>query len=99
MKSNAMGTDACPAGSGHGEAADPHRTRLTHKYPAIAAVASFPVRQAYLDWELRGVRSDGTTWFSIIQAATDTGNTDALIFFLFDLLHLGDRQCRSRRLF
>src|SRR5215472_8410127 len=61
----------------------------THKYPAIAAaVASLPARQAYLDGELCGVRPDGTTSFSLIQNASDTGNAEALIFFLFDVLHL-----------
>ena len=61
----------------------------THKYPAIAAaVASLPARQAYLDGELCGVRPDGTTSFSLIQNASDTGNSGALVFFLFDLLHL-----------
>jgi DNA ligase D-like protein (predicted ligase) len=61
----------------------------THKYPAIAsAVASLPARQAYLDGELCGVRPDGTTSFSLIQNASDTGKGDALVFFLFDLLHL-----------
>lgn len=67
------------------------RTALdwTHKYPAIASVvASLPARQAYLDGELCGVRPDGTTSFSLIQNASDTGHTDALVFFLFDLLHL-----------
>jgi bifunctional non-homologous end joining protein LigD len=60
----------------------------THKYPAIAAaVASLPARQAYLDGELCGVRPDGTTSFSLIQNASDTGNAEALVFFLFDLLH------------
>jgi ATP-dependent DNA ligase len=50
----------------------------THKYPAIAAaVASLPARQAYLDGELCGVRSVGTTSFSLIQNASDTGNGDA----------------------
>jgi ATP-dependent DNA ligase len=45
----------------------------THKYPAIAAaVASLPAREAYLDGELCGVRSDGTTSFSLIQNASDT---------------------------
>src|SRR5712672_1097386 len=34
----------------------------THKYPAIAAaVAALDAGQAYLDGELCGVRSDGTT--------------------------------------
>jgi bifunctional non-homologous end joining protein LigD len=61
----------------------------THKYPAIAAaVASLPARQAYLDGELCGVRPDGTTSFSLIQNAADTGNSGALAFFLFDLLRL-----------
>jgi len=61
----------------------------TSKYPAIAAaVAKLPARQAYLDGELCGVRADGTTSFSLIQNASDTGNSEALVFFLFDLLHL-----------
>src|ERR1700757_225025 len=61
----------------------------THKYPAIvSAISSLPAAQAYLDGELRGVRPDGTTSFSLIQNASDTGNGDALVFFLFDLLHL-----------
>ena len=61
----------------------------THKYPAIAsALSSLPARQAYLDGELCGIRPDGTTSFSLIQNASDTGNGDALVFFLFDLLHL-----------
>jgi DNA ligase D-like protein (predicted ligase) len=61
----------------------------THKYPAVtAAVASLPARQAYLDGELCGVRTDGTASFSLIQNASDTGNGSALVFFLFDLLHL-----------
>src|SRR5262244_4413641 len=61
----------------------------TSKYPAIAsAVASLSARQAYLDGELCGVRPDGTTSFSLIQNASDTGNSGVLIFFLFDLLHL-----------
>src|SRR5436190_3156895 len=51
----------------------------TRKYPAVAsAVSSLPARQAYLDGELCGVRPDGTTSFSLIQNASDTGNGDAL---------------------
>ena len=54
----------------------------THKYPAIAAaVAALPADQAYLDGELCGVRPDGTTSFSLMQAASDTGNAAALVFF------------------
>jgi ATP-dependent DNA ligase len=67
----------------------------THKYPAIAeAVASLGARQAYFDGELCGVRPDGITSFSIIQAASDSGNTVALVLFLFDLLYLdGEDLC------
>jgi ATP-dependent DNA ligase len=78
-----------PGWTGRGPAADPHRVDWTHKYPAIAAaLATLPARQAYLDGELCGVRPDGTTSFSLIQNASDTGNSGALVFFLFDLLHL-----------
>src|SRR5271156_4608551 len=61
----------------------------THKYPPIAAALSvLPTKQAYLDGELCGVRPDGKTSFSLIQAASDSGNAGALVFFLFDLLYL-----------
>ena len=67
----------------------------THKYPAIAqAVTSLPARQAYLDGELCGVGPDGITSFSIIQLASDSGNAVALVFFLFDLLHLDGEDLR-----
>jgi DNA ligase D-like protein (predicted ligase) len=75
----------------HGKAQLLTRTGLdwTHKYPAIAAALSvLPVQQGYFDGELCGVRPDGKTSFNLIQAASDTGNADALVFFLFDLLYL-----------
>lgn len=50
----------------------------TDKYPPIAdALAKLPVRSAYLDGELCGVRPDGTTSFSMMQAAS---NPAALAF-------------------
>jgi ATP-dependent DNA ligase len=46
----------------------------TEKYPVTAdALHSLPVDRAYLDGELIGVRSDGTTSFALIQNASDTG--------------------------
>jgi ATP-dependent DNA ligase len=61
----------------------------THKYPSIAAALSvLPANQAYFDGELCGVTRDGKTSFSMIQAASDSGNAGALVFFLFDLLFL-----------
>jgi len=57
-------------------------------------VASIGATQAYLDGELCGVRPDGVTSFSMIQLASDSGNAAALVFFLFDLLHLdGEDLC------
>jgi ATP-dependent DNA ligase len=71
----------------------------THRYPAIAtAISSLPARQAYFDGELCGVRPDGTTSFSLIQNASDTGNSDALVLFLFDLLHLDGEAVSPRPL-
>ena len=71
----------------------------THKYPAIAkAVASLDARQAYLDGELCGVGPNGITSFSIVQLASDSDNAAALVFFLFDLLHLADEDFRLRPL-
>ena len=62
--------------------------RMNGAKSASLAVASLPARQAYLDGELCGVRPDGTTSFSLIQNASDTGNSGALVFFLIDRLHL-----------
>src|ERR1700730_2150604 len=71
----------------------------THKYPAIAAaVSSIGARQAYLDGELCGVGPDGVTSFSMIQLASDRGNEAALVFFLFDLLHLDGEDLGPRPL-
>src|SRR5260370_18730785 len=71
----------------------------TRKYPAIAqAVASLGARQAYLDGKLCGVRADGVTSFSMIQAASDSGHAAALVFFLFDLLYLDGEDLCARPL-
>src|SRR5262245_15538125 len=71
----------------------------THKYQTIAkAVAVLGTRQAYLDGELCGVGPDGITSFSIVQLASDSGNAAALVFFLFDLLHLDGEDLRARPL-
>jgi DNA ligase D-like protein (predicted ligase) len=71
----------------------------THKYPAIAkAAAALDARQAYLDGELCGLGPDGITSFSIVQLASDSGNAAALVFFLFDLLHLDGEDFRQRPL-
>jgi ATP-dependent DNA ligase len=44
------------------------------------------------------VRADGVTSFSMIQAASDSGNAAALVFFLFDLLYLDGEDLCARPL-
>jgi len=71
----------------------------THKYPPIAAaVEALGAERAYLDGELCGVFPDGITSFSMIQAASDAGNTAGLVFFIFDLLHLDGEDVGARPL-
>src|SRR5271157_4368298 len=51
----------------------------TAKYPAAAAaLAKLPVKTAYIDGELCGVRSDGVTSFELMQQASDSGSIDLL---------------------
>jgi ATP-dependent DNA ligase len=60
----------------------------TAKYPATAAaLAKLPVKTAYIDGELCGVRPDGVTSFEIVQQAADSGG-GALVYYAFDLLEL-----------
>jgi ATP-dependent DNA ligase len=61
-------------------------------------VAALGARQAYLDGELCGVGPDGVTSFNIVQLASDSGNAAALVFFLFDLLHLDGEDLAARPL-
>src|SRR5436309_236096 len=59
----------------------------TSKYPGLADwLTALPVARAYLDGELCAVRPDGTTSFSLMQAATEREG-DRLVYFAFDLLH------------
>jgi bifunctional non-homologous end joining protein LigD len=71
----------------------------TSKYPATAeALKQLPVARAYLDGELCAVRPDGTTSFSLMQAATDGESAAGLVYFAFDLLHIdGEDLCCSSR--
>ena len=60
----------------------------TAKYPATAAAfAQLPVKTAYIDGELCGVRADGVTSFELMQQSADAGY-GGLIHFAFDLLEL-----------
>jgi bifunctional non-homologous end joining protein LigD len=58
----------------------------THKYPSTAAaLAALNVNNAYIDCELCAVRPDGTTSFSGMQTASDSGGA-GLVYFAFDIL-------------
>jgi hypothetical protein len=60
----------------------------TAKYPATtAAFAKLPVKTAYIDGELCGVRGDGVTSFELMQQASDAGY-GGLVYFAFDLIEL-----------
>ena len=62
--------------------------KWTDKYPATAAaLAKLPVKSAYLDGELCGVRSDGVTSFELMQQSADAGY-GGLVHFAFDLIEL-----------
>ena len=68
------------------------RTSLdwTNKYPgAIAALANVRVKTAYIDGELCGVDEAGLPSFAQTQAATDGERGVHLVYYAFDLLHLG----------
>jgi bifunctional non-homologous end joining protein LigD len=59
----------------------------TDKYPdTAAALSALKLENAYIDGELCAVRSDGTTSFSAMQAASDGGGGAGLVYFAFDLL-------------
>jgi ATP dependent DNA ligase domain len=62
----------------------------TAKYPgAVAALADLNVKTAYLDGELCGVDDAGLPSFAQTQAATDGERGVHLVYYAFDLLHLG----------
>jgi bifunctional non-homologous end joining protein LigD len=62
----------------------------TAKYPsAIAALTNVNVKTAYLDGELCGVDDAGVPSFAHTQAATDGERGVHLVYYAFDLLHVG----------
>jgi len=69
----------------------------THRYPAIArAVCSLRAKQAYLDGELCGIRPDGITSFSAIQAASDTGKAPSCSSFSTCFMSMATHSGRLR---
>jgi DNA ligase D-like protein (predicted ligase) len=71
----------------------------TAKYPgAIATLEAVNVKSAYLDGELCGVDEAGLPSFSQTQAATDGERGVHLIYYAFDLLHVGGWDISSLQL-
>ena len=52
------------------------------------ALASLPVKTAYLDGEVAILGRDGVTSFAALQDALSKGLAADLVYFAFDLLHL-----------
>ncbi|HEX4032601.1 MAG TPA: DNA ligase D [Terracidiphilus sp.] len=63
--------------------------------PVADALASLEIRNALFDGEVVVLASDGTTSFANLQAAFQEGARSALTYFIFDLLHLDDRNLRN----
>ncbi|MBV8797686.1 MAG: hypothetical protein JO136_22345, partial [Hyphomicrobiales bacterium] len=62
----------------------------TDKYPgAVAALANVKAKTAYIDGELCGVDAAGLPSFAQTQAATDGERGVHLVYYAFDLLHVG----------
>ena len=62
----------------------------TNKYPgAASALANLNVKTAYVHGELCGVDESGLPSFAQTQAATDVERGVHLVYYAFDLLHVG----------
>jgi DNA ligase D-like protein (predicted ligase) len=62
----------------------------TGRYPGtVAALANLNVKSAYIDGELCGIDEAGLPSFAKTQAATDGERDVHLVYYAFDLLHVG----------
>lgn len=61
----------------------------TRRFPELAAhLEKLPVERALLDGEVVALIRDGTSSFGKLQEILNSGNTDRLVYQVFDLLHL-----------
>ncbi|SHF45452.1 bifunctional non-homologous end joining protein LigD [Modicisalibacter ilicicola DSM 19980] len=68
----------------------------THRFPELAeCLARLPVKRALLDGEVVSLGRDGTSSFRRLQEALSRGRTDRLVYQVFDLLHLENRDLRQ----
>jgi bifunctional non-homologous end joining protein LigD len=72
----------------------------TERFPALApALAALPVGEAWLDGEVTALRPDGHTSFGDVASALQRGVDDAaLVYFVFDVLHLNGFDLRGAAL-
>ena len=71
----------------------------THRMRGVAqSIAALGPETMLLDGELVALRPDGLTSFADLQAALSANKTAGLVFYAFDLLHLGEWDLRPCRL-
>jgi bifunctional non-homologous end joining protein LigD len=69
-----------------------NRQDWTHRFKTIAdAVAKLPAETALLDGELVAQNEKGFSSFSLLQTDLKEGNSEHLVYWVFDLLHLDGR--------
>jgi bifunctional non-homologous end joining protein LigD len=62
----------------------------TRKFPTIAeAIGKLPARAALIDGELVVEGADGISSFSLLQEDLKNARHDRMVFYVFDLMHLG----------
>jgi bifunctional non-homologous end joining protein LigD len=66
----------------------------TTKWPAIAKAASV-LPDCIVDGEICALDEQGAPDFAALQAALSEGKTDDLVYFVFDLLFVGDEDLRD----
>jgi bifunctional non-homologous end joining protein LigD len=69
----------------------------TARFSAIAQAASH-LPDGIVDGEIVALDADGTPDFAALQAALSEGRTDNLVFFAFDLPHMGANDLRPLKL-
>ncbi|MDR3420767.1 MAG: DNA ligase D [Xanthobacteraceae bacterium] len=68
----------------------------THRFrPVAGAVAALPASNALLDGEIVVEDDNGISNFSLLQTDLKDGRTDRFVYYVFDLLHLDDRDLRG----
>ncbi len=68
----------------------------TQRFVDLAnAAAALPVQEAWLDGEVVAVQTDGTTSFQALQNALSEDKTQALVYYVFDILYLNGYDLRN----